>query len=66
MSSRKDYVAMADILKRHREKFSGSDPDSVVQLEIDNLTRRIADHFAYDSAAFSYPQFYEAAGMKVR
>lgn len=59
MSSRKDYVAMAAILKEARTTVAS---DRI----LDNLTRRIADMYAYDSAAFDYTKFYEAAGMKVR
>ena len=53
--SRRDYIALAKIIKRHREQTTGNG-----QLAIERLTLEIADYLQTDSPAFDRTRFLRA------
>lgn len=59
MMTRQDYIAIADILRRERERATMSAATQAVA----SITRSLADLMAAENPNFDRERFFNAAGM---
>ena len=61
--SRKNYRAVAEIIKRHLDAEMEGQSGEAARQAIASVARSLADHFKAENYNFRYDKFYEACGL---
>jgi hypothetical protein len=62
MMSRRDFVTIAEVLRKHIDEYDGAGDGGAV-LVVDEISRDLADRFSRSTPAFERERFLTACGI---